>query len=248
MDILISFIAWLTGICSITVFFPLTLIIWLVVLPFDRNRNIIHFMLVYQSIFLMKLIPVWKVTIEGREKAEKRTTYVIISNHQSILDILLLNGLRYRFKWISKIENIKVPLLGWYIRMAGYITVDRGNSESKEQMMARSYRYLSGGISIMIFPEGTRSVSKDIGFFRRGAFQMAVEANVPILPVLIDGTGDILPKHGLVFGKGYHVRIKVFDPVSPSRYSDCTPEELASELNAFMVKEMKSMRNSSDKG
>ena len=106
-----------------------------------------------------------------------------------------------------------LPVLGWYLRMAGYITVNRGNEESKAEMLERSYQCLKQGISIMIFPEGTRSVDGEIGFFKRGAFQLAIQAGVPILPVVIDGTTGILPKHGLKFRSGYHVRIKVLDPV-----------------------------------
>ena len=109
------------------ILFPLTFITWLLVLPFDKERSITHWLLVYQGLILSRLIPIWKIDIEGREKAVRGTTYVIISNHQSILDILLLNCLRYKFKWISKIENIKVPVLGLYLRMAGYITVNRDN-------------------------------------------------------------------------------------------------------------------------
>ena len=112
----------------------------------------------YQSLVISFLIPIWTIHIEGREKALKGATYVIISNHQSILDILLINCLRYKFKWISKIENFNVPVIGWYLRMADYITVDRGNEESKAEMLERSFTCLKRGISIMIFPEGTRSL------------------------------------------------------------------------------------------
>src|SRR5660397_232461 len=108
MNVLKSIIVWLVGIAYVIFFFPLTFLIWLLVL----------------------LLPIWKIRIEGREKGLKETSFVIISNHQSILDILLINCLRYRFKWISKIENVRVPFLGWYLRMANYITVDRGNEES----------------------------------------------------------------------------------------------------------------------
>src|SRR5674476_491717 len=112
MDILKSFIVWLIGVCFVIVTFPLTLIIWLVVLPFDRGKETIHWLLMYESFFLSFLMPIWKIHIEGREKAVKGTTYVIISSHQSILDILILNCLRYKFKWISKIENLNVPVIG----------------------------------------------------------------------------------------------------------------------------------------
>lgn len=228
------------------VLFPLTFIIWLLALPFDRERVIIHWILMYQSLILLRLMPIWKFRIEGKDKAVKGATYVIISNHQSILDILFLNSLLYRYKWISKIENMNLPFLGWYLRMADYITVNRGNEESKVEMLEKSYLCLKRGISIMIFPEGTRSLDKEIGFFRRGAFQLAKQADVPILPVLIDGTGDILPKHGLILGSGHRIRIMVLDPVPPASFINDTPEELALKLSTIMTKELSLLRERSN--
>lgn len=225
-----------------TLLFPLTFLIWVLVFPFDRNRDVVHWLLTYQSYLLSRLMPIWKLSVEGRMKADKGSTYVIISNHQSILDILFLNSLRFRYKWISKIENIKLPVLGWYLRMAGYITVNRGNEESKAEMFEKSLISLNNGISIMIFPEGTRSPDKEIGFFKRGAFQLALQAGVPILPVLIDGTGDILPKHGLIFGSGHQIKIKVLDPVRPDSFHGDTPEELALKLHSSLRAELEKMR------
>ena len=224
MDIIKSIIVWLIGLCYIAVTFPLNFIIWLLVFPFDRGRVIIHWFLMYQSLFLSFLIPIWTINIEGREKAVKGTTYVIISNHQSILDILLINCLRYKFKWISKIENINIPVLGWYLRMADYIIVDRGNEESKTEMLEMSYNCLKKGISIMIFPEGTRSLNNEIGFFKRGAFQL------------------ILPKHGLIFSSGHHIRIKVLDPIYPASFGTDTPENLAQQLSLLMTSGLSELR------
>jgi 1-acyl-sn-glycerol-3-phosphate acyltransferase len=242
MDILKSIIVWLIGICFVVITFPLTLIIWLVVLPFDRKRVVIHWFLMYQCLVLSFLLPIWKIHIEGREKAVKGMTYVIISNHQSLLDILLINCLRYKFKWISKIENFNIPVIGWYLKMADYIIVDRQNEESKIEMLAKSYNFLKKGISIMIFPEGTRSLNNEIGFFKRGAFQLALEADIPILPVLIDGTGGILPKHGLIFSSGHHIRIRVLDPINPATFGTNTPENLALQLSVFMTSRLNELR------
>jgi 1-acyl-sn-glycerol-3-phosphate acyltransferase len=243
MEIIKSLIVWIISIFYTVLLFPLTFILWLLTIPFDRERAIIHRILIYQSFILSLLIPIWKFDIKGREKAVRGTTYVIISNHQSILDILMINCLRYRFRWISKIENTKVPVLGWYLRMAGYITVNRGNEESKEEMLEKSYRCLNSGISIMIFPEGTRSMDNEIGFFRRGAFQLAIQANVPILPVIIDGTGGILPKHGLIFGSGHRIKIRVLDPVMPSSFGTSSPEILADKMSSLMVKNLGDLRS-----
>lgn len=241
MDIVKSLVVWIIGLCYMVILFPLTFIIWLLVLPFDRDRLVIHWILMYQSFFLVSLMPVWKVKIEGREKAVPGTTYVIISNHQSILDILLINSLKLRYKWISKIENIKVPVLGWYLKMAGYITVNRGNEESKVGMLERSFDCLKRDISIMLFPEGTRSTDGQIGFFRRGAFQLALQANVPILPILIDGTGGILPKHGLIFNSGQNITVRVLDPVRPESFGTDNVDELAAKFNSMLVDEMQNL-------
>jgi 1-acyl-sn-glycerol-3-phosphate acyltransferase len=247
MDVIKSVIVWFIGICFVVVFFPFTLLIWLLVLPFDRNRSVTHWILMNQSYLLVKLIPLWKLSIEGREKAIRGRTYVIISNHKSLIDILLANCLRYRYKWISKIENMKLPVLGWYLRMADYITVDRGDDESKAEMLSKSYDSLKKGISIMIFPEGTRIPGNGMGFFKRGAFALAIDANVPILPVLIDGTGEILPKHGLIFRSGYHLRVRVLDPIPPDSFGTPNPEELAVKIRALMAVELEKFGNNNSR-
>jgi len=243
MDILKSIGVWLVGITFLIVFFPITFIVWLLVLPFDRERSIVHWMLVYQAVIISYMVPIWKINVEGRKKTVPGTTYVIISNHQSILDILLINCLRYRFKWISKIENNRVPVLGWYLKMADYITVNRGDKESKEKMLEESYQCLMRGISIMIFPEGTRSSDREIAFFKRGAFQLAISADRPILPVLMDGTGGVLPKHGLIFGGFHKITIRVLDPVMPESFGTQNPDELAIRFQQMMMGALKDLRN-----
>lgn len=242
MNIFKSAIVWIIGICFTVILFPLTFIIWLLVLPFDRRRSVLHWILVYQSFILVWLMPIWRIDIKGREKAVPGTTYVIISNHQSILDILMMNCLRYRYRWISKIENVSVPVLGWYLSMAKYITVDRGDEESKAEMLEKSYNCLKEGISIMMFPEGTRSLDNEIGFFKRGAFQLAMQTNVPILPVVIDGTGGILPKHGFIFGSNHRITIRVLDPVLPASFNSKTPEDLSLKVQTLMADYLKDIR------
>jgi 1-acyl-sn-glycerol-3-phosphate acyltransferase len=241
MDILKSIVIWLVGITFICVFFPVTFLVWLIVFPFDKNRTVTHWVLIYQSVIFSYLIPIWIIHVEGRKKVIPGNTYVIISNHQSILDILIVNCLRCRFKWISKIENMKKPVFGWYIRMADYIPVDRDNKESKEKMMVESYECLKKGISVMIFPEGTRSPDGQIKFFKRGAFQLAISAKKPLLPVLIDGTGSVLPKHGLIFGGFHKITLRVLDPVDPSQFGTTDCDELAMKFQVMMSDELNSL-------
>jgi 1-acyl-sn-glycerol-3-phosphate acyltransferase len=94
----------------------------------------------------------------------------------------------------------------------------------------------------MMFPEGTRSPNNEIGFFKRGAFQLAVQANTPILPVLIDGTGGILPKHGMIFGSGHHIRIKVLDQVNPEDFGTDNPDILALKFSVLMKSALQELR------
>jgi len=246
MDVFKSILVWIIGICFMVILFPLTFLIWLLVFPFDKKRVIVHRLLVNQSFILTRIMPLWGIKTRGREKAIPGTTYVLISNHQSILDILIINSLRYNYKWISKIENVKVPFLGWYLKMADYITVDRGNEESKVEMLERSLSCLKNGTSIMLFPEGTRSADSEIGFFKRGAFQLAIQAGVPILPIVIDGTGGILPKHGLIFGSGHHIKVRVFDPVMPESFGTTNPDELALRFSNMMKKWLSEIREESN--
>jgi 1-acyl-sn-glycerol-3-phosphate acyltransferase len=242
MRTLKSLFVWFFILGTMIILFPISFIIWLIVYPFDREGAVIHWWLVYEGCVLTKLVPIWKISVEGREKAGKKKPYIIISNHQSILDIFVLNCLRYRFKWISKIENNKIPILGWYMWMAKYIAVDRGNKESKAIMMERSAESLRNGISIMMFPEGTRSRDGEIAPFKLGAFQLALMTDKSILPVIVDGTGGVLPKHGLIFSDGNNIKIKVLDPVHPGSFGTANPEELAIMFRSLMVDELKKMR------
>jgi len=243
MVLLISFSAWLIGITLMIIFFPLSLILWVVTWPIDRERIIMHWWLVVQGNIIISLMPLWKISVEGREKAEKGKAYVIVSNHQSMLDVMILNRLCLKLRWISKIENYRVPVIGWYLRMAKYITIDRGNKDSKAIMMGISAESLRKGISIMIFPEGTRSLTREIGPFKLGAFELAMMTDKPILPVVLDGTGDVLPKHGFVMSGGYRLKIKILDPVYPWSFGTADPGQLAAKFHKLLSDELQKVRN-----
>jgi 1-acyl-sn-glycerol-3-phosphate acyltransferase len=242
MNIIRTTVVWILIAGTIIILFPVSFIIWLLLFPFDHERAAIHWWLVYECCYIVNLSPIWKISVEGREKAAKRTPYIIISNHQSLLDILILHLLRYRWKWISKIENNRIPFLGWYMVMAKYIYVDRGNKDSKAEMMKKCEESLRKGISVLMFPEGTRSHDNEIGQFKLGAFQLAVMTDKSILPVVLDGTGGLLPKHGLIFKGKTRLKIKVLDPVHPGSFGTANPEELAVKFRNIMADELKKMR------
>jgi 1-acyl-sn-glycerol-3-phosphate acyltransferase len=246
MEILRSLFVWFFSVLFVILMFPITVLIWSICFPFDRESIMVHWWLTFQGIVLARFNLLWKIKTEGREKAKKGETYVIISNHQSILDILLITCLRLRLRWISKIENFRIPVLNLSMRMARYIPIDRGNPDSKAVMMDAAVRSLNHGISIMMFPEGTRSKDSKIQDFKKGAFQMALNTKKPILPVIIDGTGKVLPKKGIIFSGGYQLMVKVLDPVYPQSFGTTDPEELAREFKKIMETALNEMRRETD--
>lgn len=243
MNIIKSLWVWFSSILFVVLAFPVALILWLLSLAFDSRRLMNNRWMVIQGIAVTKMSPFWKVITEGREKIDQDQAYVIVPTHQSMLDIVFFNMLRHRLRWVSKIEVFRVPLLGWEMRMVKYIELVRGNKSSVIKMMEQCVESLQDGISVVIFPEGTRSLTGAIGKFKTGAFQLAVKTDKPLLPVLIDGTGEILPKKGLIFGSRRIVRIRVLDPIFPGQFGTGDPEELATRVRSLMVAAMDEMRS-----
>lgn len=246
MDKIKSLWVWVSSLIFVMIGFPVAVLLWLLSLPFDRRRLMNNRWMVIQGIILTKMNFFWKVIVEGKEKIDQKQAYVIVPNHQSMLDIVIFNMLHHRLRWISKIEVFKIPVLGWEMRMVKYIELERGNKHSVVRMMEKCISSLSEGISIVIFPEGTRSLTGAIGRFKTGAFQLALKTDKPLLPVLIDGTGDVLPKNGLTFRINKVIRIKVLDPIFPGQFGTGDPEELAARVNSLMREAMDELRNSPD--
>lgn len=244
MDSIKSLWVWVSSLIFVMIGFPVAVLLWLLSLPFDRRRLMNNRWMVIQGIILTKMNFFWKVIVEGKEKIDQKQAYVIVPNHQSMLDIVIFNMLHHRLRWISKIEVFKIPVLGWEMRMVKYIELERGNKHSVVRMMEKCVSSLREGISIVIFPEGTRSLTGAIGKFKTGAFQLAIKTDKPLLPVLIDGTGDVLPKNGLTFRINKVIRIKVLDPIFPGQFGTGDPDELASRVNTLMREAMDELRSS----
>jgi 1-acyl-sn-glycerol-3-phosphate acyltransferase len=243
MDAIKSLWVWVSSLTFVMIGLPVALLLWLLSLLFDRRRLMNNRWMVIQGIILTKMNFFWKVIVEGKEKIDQKQAYVIVPNHQSMLDIVIFNMLHHRLRWISKIEVFKIPVLGWEMRMVKYIELERGNKHSVVRMMEKCISSLREGISIVIFPEGTRSLTGAIGRFKTGAFQLAIKTDKPLLPVLIDGTGDVLPKNGLTFRINKVIRIKVLDPIFPGQFGTGDPEELASRVNTLMREAMDELRS-----
>ena len=206
---------WAFVVLSSAVLFPVALIIWAVTAPFDRRRRALHLFTCFWASLYTWLNPAWRVTIHGREHLDRDATYVFVANHLSLLDILVLFRLFVDFKWVSKAEIFKVPGVGWNMTLNRYIPLQRGNRDSVVKMMAQCEQALAQGSSLMMFPEGTRSATGELKAFKTGAFELAVAAQVPIVPIAIEGTNDALPKHGFVLRGRHRITVTVLPPFQP---------------------------------
>jgi len=145
-----------------------------------------------KTIITSLLLP---VKVVGRENIRKGQTYVIAANHQSNLDAFLIYGwIGTPFRWIMKKSLLKIPFVGWACKTSGHIFVDRDSRTDGAKSLLQAEHVLKDGISIMIFPEGTRSKDGKLGRFKKGAFTMSTQMNVPVLPVTIDGTHQAMPR------------------------------------------------------
>ena len=201
-------------------FFPLAVLIWLCTVAFDRRLAVLHRFTCFWGGIYPRLNPAWPITIEGREKIRRGETYVMVSNHVSLLDILVLFCLDTHFKWVSKAENFKLPFIGWNMRLNRYIELRRGERASVLQMFKACDAALQGGSSIMMFPEGTRSVDGKLRPFKEGAFELAIRNRVPILLLTVEGTGEALPTKGVILQGRHPIRVRVLGEIAADALGD----------------------------
>jgi 1-acyl-sn-glycerol-3-phosphate acyltransferase len=220
----------------------LAVLLWLVTAPFDPKRRALHLLTCAWAFHYVKLFRLWAPRFEGLDNIRRGQTYVLVANHQSLGDILLLFGLFKHFKWVSKREIFRVPFIGWNMRMNDYVALVRGDASSIERMMNDCRRHLRQGSSVMLFPEGTRSEDGEIKAFKHGAFSLAKELTLPVVPIVIEGTRNALPKHGLMLRQRgvLPMQVRVLEPVFPESVSDA--KELSEFVRTRMVKELENMR------
>lgn len=179
------------------------------------KKRLMHCVAHFWGQGLVAMNPLWRVRTEGLHHVVPGRHYVIVANHQSLLDILVvLCGLKTHFKFMAKKELFSIPFLGWHLAMAGYIPLDRGNRESGREAILRAKDWIGRGVSVLLFPEGTRSRDGRIHEFKPGAFKIARDTGVDILPVVIDGTGAAIPKNSWKLERRTDFILSVGAPVS----------------------------------
>jgi 1-acyl-sn-glycerol-3-phosphate acyltransferase len=222
-------------------FYLIAVLIRLVTFPFDRRLRFLHLYTCLWASLYTWVMPSWRIKIEGRKKVRKKTTYMVVSNHQSQLDILVAFRTFFHYKWVSKIEIFKVPLIGWNMRLNRYVKLKRGDRESIEQMMHDCEERLAEGSSVFFFPEGTRSFDGKIKDFKMGAFQLAHKMKVPILPIVVSGTNKALPKYSMNFHGKQQIIMKIFDEIPYESFKEKSVEETAAMVRQFMIKNLAEM-------
>jgi 1-acyl-sn-glycerol-3-phosphate acyltransferase len=226
---------WTYIAASVAILTCVMAVLWLLTFWWDRRRRVcIAFGTLWANHY-NALFPYWRITVEGREHLRPGGTYVFVANHQSLGDILVLYRIRRHFKWVSKQSVFRVPFLGWAMWMQGHVGVKRGHGPSIVQMMKECRVHLARGSSIMLFPEGTRSLDGCLQPFKLGAFTLAVEAGVPLVPLVVDGTRNMLPKRSFWFQNRVRqeVRIRVLPPITGTDSSELrlrVRERIAQEL------------------
>lgn len=207
-----SYLLWAaTGLLAV-LWLPLLTAVFLATAPFDPGRYAAGRWFRRAAVAAVKLIPAWDFQTEGVVIDDPRRPYVAVSNHESIADIFLISHLPWEMKWLSKAAVFRLPIMGWMMRMAGDIAVHRGDRNSRARAMEEIHDRLSKGVSVMILPEGTRSPDGRLQRFRNGAFKVAIERQLPVLPIALAGTRDAMVKHSGVFNRARAI-VCVLEPV-----------------------------------
>jgi 1-acyl-sn-glycerol-3-phosphate acyltransferase len=190
-------------------------LLWLVSAPFDRNRALLHaFVCGWCHVLYLRLWPGWRVRVEGRELLPRGPS-VLISNHQSAVDIIATMGLFHPFKFVAKASLFKLPMVGWLMSLMRYVPVERGHVHAMDRMLEDCRWWLRRGVAVLIFPEGTYAPPRQPLPFKRGAFRLAIEEKVPVVPVVVEGTTDLLEGDGPWMSPLASVRVRVLPPLPP---------------------------------
>lgn len=198
------------------------------------NASFVHWvqMMWSRSFFYLMFIP---VTIEGTENLEKGKSYVFVANHQSMFDVWLVYGwLPVIFKWMMKKELGRIPFVGTACRCAGHVMVDRSNPRAAVESMQRIKKALQGGACTVIFPEGTRTKTGEIGPFKRGAFKIALDLKLPVVPLSISGCYDMCQK-GKWWFKRTPVRLVIGQPQDLTRYEKGQENEAIEQIRQLVI-------------
>jgi 1-acyl-sn-glycerol-3-phosphate acyltransferase len=236
MQALRSLYIWLGMAVLTSAMYVVGLPMFILTMPFDPQRRIGHWYATTWARIITRLNNRWSFEVIGQERIPRDRPMVVVANHQGMGDIIMAFCMDLHFKWISKAANFYVPCMGWFMFHAGYIPLRRGDKSSILKCMARSRQYLDAGVSVLFFPEGTRSKDGVVKEFKGGAFKLALEAGVDILPLAITGTANALPKHTWKFSdEPAHMKMLVGELISTRGLTEKDMPRLMAETRSKVV-------------
>jgi 1-acyl-sn-glycerol-3-phosphate acyltransferase len=191
---------------------------------------------------MTKVNPYWRVQVTGFQVPTERRAFVVVSNHQSFADIPVISHIPWEMKWVAKVELFRLPLVGWMMRLAGDIPVERKDARSGARALIRAGRCLERRCPVMFFPEGTRSPDGRVGRFTDGAFHLAIRSRVPVLPVVVEGSFDALPKHSWRFGSPRDIRLHLLEPINIAEYGPEQAGVLRDRVRGEIMKTLSDFR------
>ncbi len=209
---------WVMTVTVVILGTPVVALVYAVTRPFDTGRYAAGRAFRLVAVTTLKLNPFWRFRVRGTAPADPRRPYVVVANHESYADVFLISKFPWEMKWLSKDTMFKIPCMGWMMQMAGDIKLTRGNRESAVQALVQCRDRLEKKVSVMIFPEGTRSRDGNMLPFKDGAFRLAIKEKVPILPIAVAGTRHAMAKGTFQFRRARAIA-EVLEPVDTSGYT-----------------------------
>lgn len=238
MKTFFSIVIWLFWAVCIISFFIVVSSLYLLTFPFDRFNTIPNKTLKGLAWLMMKVNPAWSVSIKGGDVWKISKPTIVIANHQSFLDLPLLYLLPWTMKWVAKKSMFRIPIFGWIIFMTGQLGIDRRSMRSAKKLDAL-VAPVKAGIPAMIFPEGTRSRTGEVQEFKNGAFKLAREYNFNILPVVLKGGREAMPRGEWRVAPRQRFVISVLDPIDVSQFESAT--ELKDRAFSLIQRELNSL-------
>lgn len=175
-----------------------------------------------------------KVEVKNRENIDSKTSYVFVANHQGAYDIFTIYGfLNHNFKWMMKKSIEKIPFVGAACKLSGHIMVDRSSTVAMSKSIDDAKKRLQNGMSLVVFPEGARTFNGKMKSFKRGAFKLAHDFDLPIVPITIDGSFNVLPRTSMGNVKPNRIIITIHKPLYPQGTEDDMERLLVDSYNAI---------------
>ncbi len=206
--------------------------------PFDRDQKFSYRFTNLWGATILGANPFWRIRITGKNHIKKTQGFVLVANHASLADIICLYCLWRHFKWLAKESLFKIPVFGWTMSLMKYIPLERGRHGSIRDSFETARQWLEKDISVLIFPEGTRSKSGKLSEFKNGAFKLALLTGKSIVPIVIQGTEKVMTKGRISMGANVRGSVKVFEPIDKSRYQPDAYEALKKDVWELMSREL----------